>query len=108
MRISDWSSDVCSSDLWAAYVMDKYVVALVDAYQLSGVERARELMPIVIDKCLPYISPVSRDRIGKVDPPYDETYVISENLFHVADITGDDRFRAMAEIGRAKRMNSSH
>src|SRR3546814_672671 len=38
---------------WAAYVMDKYVVALVDAYQLSGVERARELMPIVIDKCLP-------------------------------------------------------
>ncbi|RIA43769.1 hypothetical protein DFR49_1998 [Hephaestia caeni] len=85
-----------AQDQWAAYVMDKYVVALVDAYQLSGVERAKELMPIVIDKCLPYISPVSRDRIGKVDPPYDETYVISENLFHVADITGDDRFRAMA------------
>src|SRR3546814_2477966 len=38
---------------WAAYVMDKYVVALVDAYQLSGVARARELLPIVIAKCLP-------------------------------------------------------
>ncbi|HSI16563.1 MAG TPA: beta-L-arabinofuranosidase domain-containing protein, partial [Sphingomonas sp.] len=47
-------------------------------------------------KCLPYISPVSRDRIGKVNPPYDETYVLPENLFHVADITGDDKYRAMA------------
>jgi DUF1680 family protein len=81
---------------WAAYVMDKYVVGLIDAYRLSGVEQAKSLLPIVIDKCLPYISPVSRDRIGKVNPPYDETYVLPENLFHVADITGDDKYRAMA------------
>jgi DUF1680 family protein len=81
---------------WAAYVMDKYVVGLVDAFRLSGVEEAKRLLPITIDKCLPHISPVSRDRIGKKDPPYDETYVISENLFHVADITGDERFRKLA------------
>lgn len=81
---------------WAAYVMDKYVVGLVDAYRLSGVEQAKTLLPIVIEKCRPYISPVSRDRIGKKDPPYDETYVISENLFHVADITGDEKYRRMA------------
>src|SRR3546814_15375255 len=108
MRISDWSSDVCSSDLvkaknpyagknaqaqWAAYVMDKYVVALVDAYQLSGVERARELMPIVIDKCLPYISPVSPDRIGKVDPPSDETYVRSEERRVGKECVSTCRFR---------------
>ena len=42
------------------------------------------------------ISPVSRDRIGKEDPPYDETYVISENLFHVATITGDARYHKLA------------
>jgi DUF1680 family protein len=81
---------------WAAYVMDKYVVGLVDAYHLSGVEEAKRLLPITIDKCLPYVSPVSRDRIGKKDPPYDETYVVSENLFHVADITGDDKYRKLA------------
>ncbi len=81
---------------WAAYVMDKYVVGLVDAFQLSGVEEAKRLLPVTIDKCLPYISPVSRDRIGKKDPPYDETYVISENLFHVANITGDDKYRKLA------------
>jgi DUF1680 family protein len=55
---------------WAAYVMDKYVVGLVDAFQLSGVEEAKHLLPVTIDKCLPYISPVSRDRIGKKNPPY--------------------------------------
>ena len=81
---------------WAAYVMDKYVVGLVDAFQLSGVEDAKRLLPITVDKCLPYISPVSRDRIGKKDPPYDETYVISENLFHVAKITGDEKYHKLA------------
>ena len=81
---------------WAAYVMDKYVVGLIDAYRLSGVEQAKTLLPIVVAKCMPYISPVSRDRIGKLDPPYDETYVLPENLFIVADITGDDRYRCLA------------
>jgi len=81
---------------WAAYVMDKYVVGLIDAFRLSGVEDAKRLLPVTIDKCLPYISPVARDRIGKTNPPYDETYVISENLFHVADITGDDKYRKLA------------
>lgn len=85
-----------AQEQWAAYTMDKYVVGLIDAYQLSGVEQAKTLLPIVIDKCMPYISPVSRDRIGKTEPPYDETYVLPENLFHVARITGDDRYRQMA------------
>jgi len=85
-----------AQEQWAAYVMDKYVVGMIDAYRLSGVEQAKALLPIIIEKCRPYISPVSRDRIGKVNPPYDETYVLSENLFHVADITGDDRYREMA------------
>jgi DUF1680 family protein len=85
-----------AQEQWAAYVLDKYVIGLIDAYRLSGVEQAKVLLPRIIDKCMPYISPVSRDRIGKLDPPYDETYVLPENLFHVADITGDDKYRAMA------------
>lgn len=85
-----------AQDQWAAYTMDKYVVGLIDAYRLSGVEQAKTLLPITIEKCRPYISPVSRDRIGKVDPPYDETYVLSENLFHVAEITGQEKYRQMA------------
>jgi uncharacterized protein len=82
--------------MWPAYVMDKYVVGLIDAYRLSGVEQAKELLPEVIAKCRPYISPVSRDRIGKKDPPYDETYVLSENLFAAADITDDSKYYDLA------------
>jgi DUF1680 family protein len=85
-----------AQEQWAAYVMDKYVVGLIDAYRLCGVEQAKTLLPIVIDKCMPYISPVSRDRIGKVDPPYDETFVLPENLFLVAEITGKEKYRKLA------------
>jgi uncharacterized protein len=82
--------------MWPAYVMDKYVVGLIDAYRLSGVEQAKELLPEVVAKCRPYISPVSRDRIGKKDPPYDETYVLSENLFAAAEVTGDKKYYDLA------------
>lgn len=82
--------------MWPAYVMDKYVVGLIDAYRLSGVEQAKTLLPEVIAKCRPFISPVSRDRIGKKDPPYDETYVLSENLFAAAEVTGDKQYYDLA------------
>ena len=68
----------------------------LDAFQFSGVDAAKHLLPVTIDKCLPFISPVTRDRIGKKDPPYDETYVISENLFQVSHITGNDKYRKLA------------
>jgi hypothetical protein len=76
--------------------MDKYVVGLLDAYRLSGVAQAKQLLPEVIAKCRRYISPVSRDRIGKKDPPYDETYVLSENLFAAAEVTGDRQYYDLA------------
>jgi uncharacterized protein len=82
--------------MWPAYVMDKYVVGLVDAYRLSGDEQAKALLPEVIAKCRPFISPVSKDRIGKKDPPYDETYVLSENLFAAAEVTGDKQYYDLA------------
>jgi hypothetical protein len=41
---------------------------------------------------LPYISPVSKDRVGKKGPPYDETYVLSENLFAAAEVAGDKKY----------------
>ncbi len=82
--------------VWPAYVMDKYVVGLIDAYRLSGVEQAKNLLTEVIAKCRPFISPVSRDRIGKKDPPYDETYVLSENLFAASEVTGDRKYYDLA------------
>lgn len=85
-----------SEKVWPAYVMDKHIIGLLDAYQLSGFEPARGLLPRVIAGALPFVSPVSRDRIGKKDPPYDETYVLPENLFTVHRVTGEQRFHELA------------
>ncbi|MEK7832199.1 MAG: beta-L-arabinofuranosidase domain-containing protein, partial [Acidobacteriota bacterium] len=82
--------------MWPAYVMDKYVVGLIDAYRLSGVEQAKRLLPEVIAKCRPFFSPISKDRVGKKDPPYDETYVLPENLFAAAEVTGDKKYFDLA------------
>ena len=84
---------------WAAYVMDKYVVGLVDAFQLSGVEEAKRLLPVTIDKCLPHISPVSRDRIGKSNPPG------RRDLRHLGEPVPrreDHRRRQVSEAGGAR------
>jgi uncharacterized protein len=85
-----------AQQLWPAYVLDKHVIGLLDAYTLSGVERARYLIPEVIRGALPSISPVSRDRVGVKTPPYDETYILPENLFAAARLTGDSRLRQLA------------
>ena len=85
-----------SEKVWPAYVMDKHIIGLADAYRLGGFEPAKALLPRVIAGALPFVSPVSRARVGKKDPPYDETYVLPENLFTVHGITGEARFRELA------------
>jgi uncharacterized protein len=85
-----------SRQSWPAYVLDKHIVGLLDASTLSGVERARSLIPRVVRGALPFISPVSRDRVGVKTPPYDETYILPENLFAAARLTNDSRLRELA------------
>ncbi|MGH8295465.1 MAG: beta-L-arabinofuranosidase domain-containing protein, partial [Steroidobacteraceae bacterium] len=82
--------------VWPAYVLDKHIVGLLDAFNFSGVARARSLIPRVVKGALPFISPVSRDRIGVKHRPYDETYIMPENLFAAARLTGDSRLRELA------------
>jgi uncharacterized protein len=78
--------------LWPCYVLDKHLIGLIDACQLSGLETARTLIPRVFEGALPYIPTQGRDRIGKKDPPYDETYVLPENLFLAHELTGERAF----------------
>jgi hypothetical protein len=49
-KVEDPYAGPGARDFWAAYVMDKYVVGLVDAYDLCGVEEAKELLQIAIEK----------------------------------------------------------
>jgi len=78
--------------VWPCYVLDKHIAGLVDASTLSGNVAARELLPRVFRGALPYIPDHGHDRIGKKDPPYDETYVLPENLFAAYALTQDRAF----------------
>jgi uncharacterized protein len=84
--------------VWPCYILDKHLAGLIDAYQLSGVTQARELLPRVYQGALQFIPEQGRDRVGKKDPPYDETYVLPESLFTASAITSD---RTMNDRARA-------
>src|SRR5580700_8764006 len=81
-----------AENVWPCYILDKHLAGLIDAYNLSGVGQARELLPRVFRGALPYIPERGHDRIGKKDPPYDETYVLPESLFLAHELTGDRAF----------------
>ncbi len=78
-----------AQNVWPCYILDKHLIGLMDAFQLSGVTQARELLPRVYHGALPYIPQHGHDRVGKSKPPYDETYILPENLFSAWEITGD-------------------
>lgn len=75
--------------LWPCYILDKHLAGLVDAWNVCGVEQARELLPRVFQAALPVIPERGHDRIGKSKPPYDETYVLPESLLSAYEITGE-------------------
>ncbi|MGB7264981.1 MAG: beta-L-arabinofuranosidase domain-containing protein [Terracidiphilus sp.] len=78
-----------AENVWPCYILDKHLAGLMDAANLSGVTQARELIPRVFHGALPYIPEHGHDRIGKKNPPYDETYVLPESLFLAYEMTGD-------------------
>lgn len=78
--------------VWPCYILDKHFTGLLDAYQLSGVAAGRELLPRVLRGALPFIPEHGHDRVGKKDPPYDEPYIMPENLFAAWQVTGDRAF----------------
>ncbi|HEY4381945.1 MAG TPA: beta-L-arabinofuranosidase domain-containing protein [Acidobacteriaceae bacterium] len=82
---------------WICYTLDKHFAGMIDAATLSGVQEAKETMERVFAGAQSLLPAQGRDRIGKKDPPYDETFVMPENLFRAAEITGNAKFREQAE-----------
>ena len=85
---------------WPCYVLDKYEIGMLDAYQLAGVERSRELLARVIRGAIPHIPDHTYDR-GPDSPkqaPYDEPYILPENLFRAWEATGERQFLDMARV----------
>ena len=85
------------TNLWICYILDKHFAGLIDAYTLVHVEQARDLLPRVLEGSRSLMPERGHDRIGKKNPPYDETYVMPENLFTAYGITGRSEFQAIAQ-----------
>jgi len=85
-----------STNLWICYTLDKHFAGLIDAATLSNMPGARDILSRVLAGAQPLIPARGHDRIGKKDPPYDETFVMPENLFTAADLTGNPKFGELA------------
>ncbi len=81
---------------WACYILDKYEIGFLDAANLAGIEPARQLLPRVIEAAQARIPDHVFDRVGVRQPPYDEPYILPENLFKTYELTGDKRFLDLA------------
>jgi len=84
------------TNLWTCYTLDKHFAGLIDAATLSKVGDARELLNRVLAGAMPLLPAKGHDRIGKKAPPYDETFVMPENLFTAAELTGNTTFTELA------------
>jgi DUF1680 family protein len=81
---------------WICYTLDKHFIGLIDAANLAGDSSAGEVLNRVLQGGEALLPSKVHDRIGKKDPPYDEPYVMPENLFLAAKLTGNMRFRQLA------------
>ncbi|QEE29869.1 twin-arginine translocation signal domain-containing protein [Terriglobus albidus] len=84
------------TNLWTCYTVDKHLVGLLDAGTLSKVPGTTDLLNRVFEGAKSLLPAQGRDRIGKKDPPYDETYIMPENLFAASEATGNPAFREYA------------
>jgi DUF1680 family protein len=85
---------------WPCYILDKYEAGLLDASQLAGDQTAQKVLVEVIRGAMPHIPDHTYDR-GPDSPkqaPYDEPYILPENLFNTYKLTGDSKYLEMAKL----------
>jgi DUF1680 family protein len=87
-----------ASATWACYVLDKYEIGLLDAALLAGAGEARALLPRVVEGSARFLPDHTYDRSGTQNPPYDEPYILPENLFRSHELTGEKRLFDLARL----------
>ncbi len=88
-----------ASTTFPAYIYDKYLIGLLDAYQFAGVSSALEVLDRVTTGALKYLPPRAIDRNLEAlkQAPDDESYTLAENLFYAHDVTGNDDYLELAK-----------
>ncbi len=88
-----------ASTRFPAYIYDKYVVGLLDAYQFAGVSSALRTLNRATEGAIKYMPPRAMDR--NLEPlkhsPDDESYTLPENCFYAYEVTGDHTYLELAK-----------
>lgn len=85
-----------ATNQWPCYILDKHFIGLIDAASLSHLPDAIPLLNRVLSGAKSLLPARGHDRIGVTHPPYDETYVMPENLFIAHELTGNPEFYSLA------------
>jgi hypothetical protein len=85
-----------SSD-FPAYILDKNMIGLLDAYRFAGVSSAADTLRRVIRGAVRYLPPqaIEQDHTRR-NAPYDESYTLPENFFYAYEVTGASEYRDLA------------
>jgi DUF1680 family protein len=88
-----------ASTTFPAYIYDKYLIGLLDAYEFGGVSSALEALDRVTTGALKYLPPRAMDRNFEAlqQAPYDESYTLPENLFYAHEVTGSNNYLELAQ-----------
>ena len=88
-----------ASTTFPAYIYDKYLIGLLDAYEFGGVPSALEVLDRVSTGALKYLPPRALDRNFEAlkHAPDDESYTLAENLFYAHEVTGNDNYLELAK-----------
>ena len=88
-----------ASTNFPAYNYDKYVIALLDAYQFAGVSSALQVLDRATKGAIRYMPPRALDR--NLDPHPtgvdDESYTLGENCFYAYEVTGEQAYLELAK-----------
>lgn len=89
-----------ASTTWPCYILDKYEIGMLDAFRLAGVQSARDVLARVIRGAIRCIPDHTYDRTpdSPKQAPYDEPYILPENLFNSYELTGEPQFLDMAKL----------
>lgn len=81
-----------ATNLWICYTLDKHFAGLIDAATLNDMPEAIPLLSRVLNGSLSIMPAQGHDRIGVHNLPYDEPFVMPENLFSAGNLTGNPTF----------------
>ncbi len=88
-----------ASTEFPAYIFDKHIIGLLDAYQFAGVSSALKVLERAAAGAERYLPPRAIDR--NLEPlrhaRSDESYTLAENLFYAHEVTGDSDYLELAK-----------